>query len=367
MGDVILKEKPTKAWTPDIKNKPLYCTIGYNVVGYDSVATALHTFASQTETLDASLEDSTVGQRADAVLKVVPRPYATASLYHATDGNLTWTEEGKLSLPDSDHTFDYSGCMVYTNVELAKSSQKNLSLLQLIVQSLYNRNVAVWILDSTPVTLMYIILKPGEVANVVGKIVDSIETARIVFWDYDDNDLDSNVYTDSTGQYGYMVGNGHVRLTLDNFSDVSLTAIAVSGGIVVGGSLIGADAIQKLVSKVPGVDDAMAQIAGVMGVAAKDVLVAYCAGWAAAIADNRIALGDVLDVELHSRVIQAALPAIVGGAAASTIAQLAAQVSGSNWLGNIGSLGVGTGLAIIVHGILSLAERWTYVYTHESA
>jgi hypothetical protein len=327
---------------------------------------ALKTFEAKEETLDCSLHDSVVGQKADVVLKVVPRPYATASLYNAVEGNTTWSTEGKLSLP-AGHDFGVSGSMVYANMDLDKSADKCLSLHRLIAQSFYNRPIAVWILDSSGETLQYTILKPGETLEITGSIVSDIEEIRALFYDYDDEDLDGNLYIDSTGQYGYLVGRGHVRMTFDNLSDVSLTALAVGGGIVVGGALVGMDQIEKLVAKIPGVSDALGQIASAIGVGLKDVLTGYVAGWAAAVADNRISLSKVLDPKLHMDVIQAAAPAILAGGAASTIAQLASQVTNSAWLGTAGSLGVGTGLAVIVHGILSISERWTYVYTHESA
>jgi hypothetical protein len=97
------------------------------------------------------------------------------------------------------------------------------------------------------------------------------------------------------------------------------------------------------------------------------VITGYVGGWAAAVADGRIPLSEVLDVQRHAEVINAALPVIVAGGAASTIAQLAAQVTNTAWLGSAGSIGVAAGLAVIVHGILAISTRWTYVYTHSSA
>jgi hypothetical protein len=329
-------------------------------------SSALKTFEAKEETLDCALHDSAVGQKADVIFKVVPRPYATASLYNAAEGNTTWTVEGKLSLPAS-HDFGVTGSKVYAQIDLDKGSDKCLSLHRVIAQSMFNRPIAIWIVDSSAETLQYTILKPGEVVEITGAIISSIEEVRVVFYDYDDEDLDGNLYTDATGQYGYMVGRGHVRITLDNLSDVSLTALAVGGGIVVGGALVGMEQIEKLVSKIPGVSEYLGQMANAIGVGLKDVLTGYVAGWAAAIADGRIALSKVLDPQLHMDVIQAAAPAILAGGAASTIAQLTSRVTNSAWLGTAGSLGVGTGLAIIVHGILSISERWTYVYTHESA
>jgi hypothetical protein len=339
-------------------------TISYTVIA--DKAAALKTFTAKAETLDCSLHDSKVGQKADVVLLCVPRPYATAKLYNAVEGNTTWSVDGKLSLPAS-HDFGVSGSMIYETIDLDKSSDKCLSLHRVIVQNLYNRPIAVWVVDNSDETLKYSVLKPGEMDETTGAIISSVEEIRLVHYDYDDEDLDGNLYIDSTGQYGYMVGKGHVRVTIDNLSDVSLTAIAVGGGFVIGGVLVGEEAIKKIVEKVPGVDEAMEKMAVAIGVGVVDVLSGYVGGWAAAIADGRIPLSDVLDVSKHADVINAALPVILAGGAAATIAQLASQVTNTSWLGTAGSLGVATGLAIIVHGILAISTRWTYIYTHESA
>jgi hypothetical protein len=348
-----------------LKNKPLYVAVKYVVVAWDGTS-ALVDFEAQTETLDASLIDSKVGQKADVIMKCVPRPYATAKLYDST-GNTTWTEEGKLSLPAS-HTFAHTGSMIYAEYDIAKSSDKCLSLHKLMVQSLYNRKVGFWLIDGSDETLKYQIIDPTDPPEItVGKVINSVEKVRIVFFDYDSEDLDGNLYVDSTGQYGYLIGHGHIRVTFDNLSDVSLTALAVGGGLVVGGALVGFEAIERLIVKIPGIEDTMEKVATALATSAKDVLTGYCAGWAAAIADSRINLADTLDMSLHAEVIQKALPAILGGAAASTIASLAAQVTQTEWISYAGSLGVGAGLAVIVHGILAISERWTYVYTHESA
>jgi hypothetical protein len=364
MADVILEERPTSAWTPDLRNKPLYMTVSYTVIADKS--SALKTFVSKAETLDCSLHDSKVGQKADVVLRCVPRPYATAKLYNAVEGNTTWSVDGKLSLPAS-HDFGATGCMIYQTIDLDRSADKCLSLHRVLVQNLYNRTIGVWVVDSSAETLKYSILQPGEIDETTGAIIPSVEEIRIVHYDYDDEDIDSNLYIDSTGQYGYMVGKGHVRVTLDNLSDVSLTAIAVGGGFVIGGVLVGEEAIKKIVQKVPGVDNAMEKMATAIGVGVTDVLSGYVGGWAAAIADGRIPLSEVLDVNKHAEVIQAALPVIVAGGAAATIAQLATQVTNTAWLGTGAGMGIATGLAIIVHGILAISTRWTYVYTHESA
>jgi hypothetical protein len=364
LADVILEEQPVNAWTPDLRNKPLYCKVKYVVVADKS--SALKTFLAQEETLDASLHDSTVGQKADVVFKCVPRPYATASLYNAVEGNTSWTVEGKLSLPAS-HSFAVTGSMIYANFDLDKSAGKCASLHKILTHSLYNRPVGVMFVDNSGVALSYKVSPPGDAIQIVGAIINSIEEVRLVFYDYDDEDLDGNLYVDSTGQYGYLVGKGHVRVTLDNLSDVSLTAIGIGSGVIIGGALISVDKISKLIESIPGVDDTLAQLAAALGTSVKDVVFGYAAGWSAAIADGRIEFSKAMDPSMHADVISKAAPAMMAGGAAGTIAQLASQAMNSPWLGQASSLGIGAGLAIIVHGILAISERWTYVYTHESA